>query len=70
MKIPLQTLGRVTSGDQRGTFLKVLADEDGDGLYVLSSSNERFEPCFDDWVESEAELISYFQGLAVEWLEP
>ena len=69
MKIPLETTGKILSGGGREAFVKVLDDEEGaGGFYILTSMTDSFDPCFDDWVESEADLMSYFQGLVVEWL--
>ncbi len=68
MKIPRETTGKILSGGGREPFVKVLDDDEGaGGFFILTSMTESFAPCFDDWVESEADLVSYFQGLVVEW---
>ena len=68
MGIPLETTGKILSGNEWESFVKVLGDEDGVGFYILTSKTKSFDSCFDNWVESEADLISYFQGWVVEWL--
>ncbi len=62
MEIKIDTIGKITSGDECGWYVKVLDDsENTGGFIVLTSERIDFSNAFDSWVESLDALQSYFE---------
>lgn len=69
--IPLNTVGKVISGDNKIRFVKVVFDiEDTGGYYIFMYEDESQIKGFDSWVLNSQELEDYFRlsGWEVEWL--
>lgn len=70
--IPIGKIGRITSGDEQGSYVKVQDDRANTGGYlVLLGKTSDFSEGSDDWVQDVDQLKRYFEASAwtVEWLE-
>lgn len=61
MTVPIGPVGRITKGDDVGSFVKVIDDaQNTGGFHVLTSLRPDMSDAFDDWVENIEALNAYF----------
>jgi hypothetical protein len=69
--IPLSTLGRITAGQETGRFVEVVDDNESTGGFLIYTyaDDARSPEIFDAWVETIADVESYFEesGWQVAW---
>lgn len=70
--IPLNKLGRITNGEEKGFYIEVKREPKKDGAYyVFTSRNPDFSTeVFDDWFQTYQDLADGFleDKIEVEWL--
>jgi hypothetical protein len=72
LEIRLNEIGKITSGNEKGWFIKIEYDTSTMGYYVYVSDNENFMGIngFDNWVEKKEYVSELLEGYGwnVEWL--
>ncbi|MGZ3974329.1 MAG: hypothetical protein ACXWAT_10130 [Methylobacter sp.] len=71
MDIKVGVVGEIVAGDDAGSYLKVIDDnENTGGFLILTSRSPQMTDGFDNWVESENSLRQYFieSGWVIRWL--
>jgi hypothetical protein len=71
MEIRIGEVGRITAGDDTGSYVKVVDDAANTGGYlILTASAPDMGDGFDNWVENKDVLTRYFieSGWTIEWL--
>ena len=69
-KIPISKVGKILSGSEVGSFVKVVDDRENTGGYlILTSASGEFKTGFNEWVDSPTALIKYFEESQweIEW---
>jgi hypothetical protein len=63
-------VGKIIAGDEVGRYVKIIDDsENTGGFLILTSDDPEFRAGYDNWVENEAALQSYFREARwlIEW---
>ncbi len=71
MEVRIGQVGRIIAGDEVGKYVKVVDDKENTGGYlILTADAPDMQVGFDNWVEDEEALSSYFveAGWSIEWL--
>lgn len=71
-KILIDVIGKITSGDEIGSYVKVIDDsENSGGFIILTSSNINFENGYDNWVGDIDALQQYFKDSdwKINWMK-
>lgn len=70
--IKIGKVGKIDSGDDAGSFIKVIDDaKQTGGFIILLSKSEKLENVFDYWVENEQSLKVFFEesNWLISWRE-
>lgn len=71
MEIRIGIVGEIVTGDEAGSFVKIIDDtEHTGGFLILTSSTPEMKDGFDNWVENESSLKQYFveSKWVIRWL--
>jgi len=71
-EIKIGKMGKIVAGNELGHYIKVVDDADNTGGFlILTATTSDMREGFDNWVENEDVLISYFKvsGWVIEWSE-
>ncbi|RYF53830.1 MAG: hypothetical protein EOO27_25225 [Comamonadaceae bacterium] len=61
MTIPVDRVGRIVAGEEKGRFLKVIDDSPSTGGFlILTADSADMAGGHDSWVENTAALQAYF----------
>lgn len=69
-EIRIGRVGKIMEGDEKGCFIKIMADAENTGGYlILTAEDKGFLRGFDNWVESYANLKRYFDesNWTIDW---
>jgi hypothetical protein len=73
-ELPIGRLGRITTGDELGRVVEIVDDSDRTGGFLIFTyaDFDRSPEVFDGWVETFADVGSYFDesGWEIEWADP
>lgn len=59
-KVPLGITGKITNENNQELYIRVIHDMDNTGgYYILTSARPDMKFGFDDWVESENDLVKF-----------
>lgn len=70
--IRIDYAGKILCGDEVGSFVKIVDDNENTGGYlIITSKNKSFEAAHDDWVEDMPSLEKYFResNWSIDWFE-
>jgi hypothetical protein len=71
MKILLDSIGRITAGEEIGRFVRIVDDSENTGGYLIVTSTDREGEieAFDNWVESTVDVEKYIEesGWEIAW---
>jgi hypothetical protein len=72
-ELPIGRLGRITAGDELGRVVEIVDDSDRTGGFLIFTyaDFDRSPEVFDGWVETFAEVSSYFDesGWEIDWAD-
>lgn len=69
-KIKINSIGKIISGDEYGSYLKIIADSNNTGGFlILTSGSKAFKNGHDNWVENVEMLEQYFteSNWIIQW---